>query len=302
MRQIGTIADEKQVQRLTDYLLTLGIRIQVEPGQSDYSVWAIDEDQVLRARDELQRFIQNPDDERYAAAENEARRLRDELLRKEKERQKNVIDVRRKWSSPTGNPFTILLIAISCVVAIASGFGEDIQNPVIQKLMIASIGPDGRYFLVFKGASEVLHGQVWRLLTPIFIHFGPMHLLMNMMATYNLGSAIERRRGSWRLAAMVLLIALVSNLAQYAWSGTGFGGMSGVAFGLFGYVWMKSEFDPDLGIFMPSSSVVMMLGFLVLCMTGLIGPIANAAHIGGLVVGVGLGYGPVLRRRIFRRR
>ncbi len=302
MRQIGTIADEQKVRRLADYLLTLGIRIQVEPGERDFSVWAIDEDQVSAARDELQRFLQNPGDGRYAAAEREARRLRDDLLRKEKERQKNVVDVRRKWASPAGMPLTMLLIAVSCVVAVASGFGEDVQNPVIQKLLIASIGPDGRYFLVFRGASEVLHGQVWRLLTPIFIHYGPMHLLMNMMATYNLGSAIERRRGTWRMAAMVFFIALLSNLAQYAWSGTGFGGMSGVAFGLFGYVWMKSEFDPEMGLVIPSSSVVMMLAWLAICMfTNWLGPIANAAHLVGLLVGAILGYGPILRRRFFGR-
>ena len=74
MRQIGTVTDGRQVQRLIDYLLTQGIRVQVEPGDGDYSVWAIDEDHVARARDELQRFLQNPDDERYAAAEREARR------------------------------------------------------------------------------------------------------------------------------------------------------------------------------------------------------------------------------------
>jgi len=44
-----------------------------------------------------------------------------------------------------------------------------------------------------------------------------------------------------------------------------------------------------------------MLGWLVLCMTGLIGPIANAAHFSGLIVGILLGYGPVVRRRILGR-
>jgi GlpG protein len=97
------------------------------------------------------------------------------------------------------------------------------------------------------------------------------------------------------------LIALLSNLAQYAYSGTGFGGMSGVDFGLFGYAWMKSEFDPEAGILMPQSSVAMMLFWLILCMTGLAGPIANAAHFVGLIVGILLGYGPVLRRRLLGR-
>src|SRR5258708_35041711 len=111
MRQIGTITDGRQAQKLIDYLLTLGIRVQVEEGEQNSSVWAIDEDHVAQARDELQRFLQNPGDERYTAAEREARRLRDDLIRKEKERRKYVVDVRRKWSSTRGKPFTVLLIA-----------------------------------------------------------------------------------------------------------------------------------------------------------------------------------------------
>jgi GlpG protein len=301
MRQIGTITDQRQAQRLADYLFTRGIRVEIELATNGAIIWAIDEDRVAQAREELHAFLQNPEDEKYASAEREARRLRDDLIRKEKARQKNVVDVRRRWSAPGAKPLTILLIAASCAVALASNFGDDIRNPVIQKLLIASIGADGRYFLVFGAASEVLHGQVWRLFTPIFIHYGPAHLLMNMMALYNLGSVIEFRRGTWRMAAMVFVIALLSNLAQYLWSGTGFGGMSGVAFGLFGYAWMKSEFDPEAGIFITRSSVGMMLLFFVLCMTGLIGRIANAAHFVGLAVGILIGYGPVLRRRIFGR-
>jgi GlpG protein len=309
MRQIGTITDERQVQRLADYLLTLGIRIQVEPGERDFSVWAIDEDQVSQARDELQRFLENPGDERYAAAEREARRLRDELIRKEKQRDKNVIDVRRRWSMPRGRPLTILLIVISCLVGIATRFAENFDNNVARALLIADFRPGPNHMIHWMGLARSWPDdrtspprfQIWRLLTPIFLHLGPVHLAMNMLALHSLGTVIEARRGTWRLALMVLVIGIVSNLAQYAWSGPAFAGMSGVVCGLFGYAWMKSEFDHDVGIFMPASSVAMMLGFLVLCMTGLIGPIANAAHIGGLVVGVVLGYGPVLRRRIFGR-
>jgi GlpG protein len=128
-----------------------------------------------------------------------------------------------------------------------------------------------------------------------------MHLVMNMLAMHSLGTALEIRMGSWRLGLMVLAIAIISNVAQYLYSGPTFGGMSGVAFGLFGYAWMKSEFDPEAGIFIPSRSVAMMLGWLVLCMTGLIGPIANAAHFAGLIVGILLGYGPVIRRRLLGR-
>lgn len=300
MRQIGTIPNEEWMQRLADHLFTLGIRIQAEPAEKGFAVWAIDEDRVAQAREELARFIQNPDAECYKSAEREARRLRDELVTREKERQKNIVDVRSRWSGPRTRPVTFLLIAACCGIALASGFGEEPQNSIVQKLLFAS-NAGGFYRPAFRAGSEILHGQVWRLITPIFLHFGPMHLVMNMLAMHSLGSVLEIRLGSWRLAAMLLAIGLISNVSQYLYSGPSFGGMSGVAFGLFGYAWMKSEFDPGAGLFIPSRSVAMMLGWLVLCMTGFIGPIANAAHFGGLIVGILLGYGPVFRRRILGR-
>ncbi len=301
MRQIGTLANEQQVQRIADYLLTLGIRIQVEEAEGGIAIWAIEEDRVSQAREEFNRFLQNPEDERYQAAEREAWRLREQLLRQERDRQRNVIDIKGQWSISRRKPVTMLLIAASCLVWFATGFGEDGRDPVLQNLLIASYDIHGVYHLVFRPGSEVLSGEIWRLITPIFVHFGPMHLLMNMMAMHNLGTVLEIRRGSWRLAAMVFVIALISNLAQYVFSGPSFGGMSGVAFGLFGYAWMKSEFDREAGMFIPRSSVTMMLGWLVLCMTGWIGPIANYAHFAGLIAGVVMGYAPIARRQVFGR-
>ena len=305
MRQIGTLADEKLVQRVGDYLLTLGIRIQAEPGEDGFAIWAIDEDHVAQARDELNRFIQNPEDERYSAAEREARQLRNELIRKEKDRRRSVVDVRRQWTAPRARPLTFLLIVICCALLFATEFGENKEGDVWQNLVIASYvhhdGNSGWYHRVFKAGSDVLRGQVWRLITPIFLHNGPLHLLMNMMALQSLGTLIEIRRGTWRLGLMVLAIAIVSNVSQYLYGGPGFCGISGVVLGLFGYVWMKSEFDPSAGIVIPRSSVTMMLVFVGLCMTGLIGSIANAAHLSGLVMGILLGYGPVAARRILGR-
>jgi GlpG protein len=301
MRQIGTIPNEEWMQRLADYLFTLGIRIQAEPAESGFAVWAIDEDRVAQARDELARFVLNPEDERYKAAEREARRLRDQLVAKEKERQKNIVDVRSQWRVTRTRPVTFFLIAASCIVALATGFGEETQDPLAQKLLFASFDAGGVYRRAFGPGSEILHGEIWRLITPIFLHFGPMHLVMNMLAMHPLGTLLEIRLGSWRLALMVLAIGLISNVAQYLYSGPSFGGMSGVAFGLFGYAWIKSEFDPDSGIFIPPRSVAMMLGWLVLCMTGLLGPVANAAHFAGLLVGILIGYGPVIRRRLLGR-
>ena len=76
-----------------------------------------------------------------------------------------------------------------------------------------------------------------------------------------------------------------------------FGGMSGVVYGLFGYVWIKSTFCPEPGFATSQGTVIILLGWLFLCMTGAIGPIANIAHVVGLVVGMAVAYVPSFWRR-----
>ena len=76
-----------------------------------------------------------------------------------------------------------------------------------------------------------------------------------------------------------------------------FGGLSGVALGLFGFVWVRSRLVPGSGFVMPRDGVVWMLIYLLACTSGLLGPIANAAHAAGLAFGAALGAAPRLLRR-----
>ena len=86
--------------------------------------------------------------------------------------------------------------------------------------------------------------------------------------------------------------ALASNLAQYTvhheqWN---FGGMSGVNYGLIGYVWIRGKLDPGSGLHLDKPSVVMAIGFFFLCFTGWFGPVANTAHAAGLICGMAWGW------------
>ena len=65
------------------------------------------------------------------------------------------------------------------------------------------------------GLNDIEHGEIWRLVTPIFLHFGILHLVFNMMAFSALGTMIEIRRGSLRLAVMILVLAVASNVGQF---------------------------------------------------------------------------------------
>jgi GlpG protein len=136
---------------------------------------------------------------------------------------------------------------------------------------------------------EVRQGEFWRLITPIFVHFGPIHLLFNMLWLKVLGASIESRDGSWKFSLLVLFLALASNFTQFYWQGPIFGGMSGVVYGLFGYVWIRAKTDPFSGYFMPKETVYTMIAWFFLCVFQVIPNIANGAHAGGLVAGMAVG-------------
>lgn len=137
---------------------------------------------------------------------------------------------------------------------------------------------------------EVRHGQVWRLFASIFLHFGIMHIVFNLMWLRDLGGFIQNRFGAGYLAVLVLLTAIVSNYAQLLWAGPGAGGLSGVNYGLFGYLWMRGKFD-RAGLWrLNPQTVQLMMIWLVVCYTGALGPIANAAHTGGLIFGMAAGF------------
>jgi GlpG protein len=150
--------------------------------------------------------------------------------------------------------------------------------------------------LAFGDLGEVVtSGQVWRLLSPAFLHFGWMHLIFNMMWLWYFGRQVEVLHGSPRMLMLLLTAGIGANLAQYATGTVLFGGMSGVDFALLGYVWLMSRRALRSGFFVPQMLVVFMLGWMLFTMTDLagivgFGNVANEAHLGGLVVGLLLGW------------
>ncbi|MEE4660881.1 MAG: rhomboid family intramembrane serine protease [Halieaceae bacterium] len=133
--------------------------------------------------------------------------------------------------------------------------------------------------------------QYWRYVTPIFLHFGWLHITFNSLWLWELGALIERRFGSVVFLVLVLLSAIGSNQAQFWHTGPSlFGGMSGVVYALLGFCWVYNAVYPDRSLALPRPVIVMMLVWLVFCMVAPtemlgIGSIANAAHLGGLLAG-----------------
>ena len=295
MRLIGRLDNELSASAFGDYLLAQGIENQIEFEKGDgWGLWIRDEDKLERAAALLAEFRQDPARPQYRAQAKAAAGLRAQQAKNEAAFQKRVRTRRALFQPLTGYGFGVVtygLIGISVVVSFLSNFGDNPQS--ISGLFISSPMVDqGQMWL-----PEVRHGQVWRLLTPIFIHFGPWHILFNMLWLRDLGSMIEARQSPWQLALLVLVLALFPNLAQYYMHGPMFGGMSGVVYGLLGYIWIRGKLDPGSGLYLHPTTVWMMIAWFVLCFTGLLGPIANTVHAVGLGLGMALGFLSSLRHR-----
>lgn len=305
MRELATLPDGNQAQTLADYLLTLKISTRVDQQAESWVVWVCEEDQLAQARQEMTRFLENPTDSRYTAAIRTARALRRQEEQQEEDYRQKQTALRDKMTEPPatgGRRVTMLLLAGSLLVAFFTQLGED--RNVSFLTITPGLGPQGLVAL----ERQLATGEIWRLITPIFLHFGIFHLLFNMFMLVELGGLIEESRGPGRFLLLVVLLAVSSNLAQYffPWQiekgllppSAAFGGMSGVVYGLFGYLWMKSKYEPDLGLNINPTTVIWLLGWFFLCVFGVIPRVANTAHAAGLVMGMLIGLAPVLWRSL----
>ena len=171
---------------------------------------------------------------------------------------------------------TWLFIIISIFVFIISLLPNGMEN--LSPLFFAS---NNKEFI-----KEIRHGEVWRLITPVFLHFGFLHILFNLLWLKDLGKVLENKSGPIFYGVFFIITALLSNFAQYLTFGPTFGGMSGVVYGFLGQLWMNSTFNSKSDINLPKHDVNMMIIWFFLCMFGFIGNIANMAHGVGLSVGM----------------
>ncbi len=134
------------------------------------------------------------------------------------------------------------------------------------------------------------YGQWYRLFTALFLHAGLLHLLFNMYALWILGNYMENFYGTWRFLVVYFTSGLVGNLAtQFFYYNTISLGASGAIFGLAGAIFV-SGYRSDYVAFKRYS--MGLLPFIIINIVwGFMGSyVNNAAHIGGLLTGLALGY------------
>jgi GlpG protein len=260
---VGSLRDSAQAQEIISQAAAAGINIKLEKarthtadgtsGEEILNLWVESEDQVNPARELFAKILG--------------------LIPKNK--QEIPLEWKKIWKLKY-RPITLGLLGLSVGVSLLTKLGTD--EALRAPLLIESGHQD-------IPLTEIYNGQWWRLVTPVFLHFGPIHLFFNMMWLKDLGRIVEDKFKSLPLVLLILFTSIFSNLLQYAFTGPGFGGMSGVVYALLSINYrLKQQGITDLA---PGKSdlILMVIWFLV-CLTGWFGPVANMAHAGGIFVGM----------------
>ncbi|SCL15384.1 Membrane associated serine protease, rhomboid family [Micromonospora rhizosphaerae] len=146
----------------------------------------------------------------------------------------------------------------------------------------------------------VATGEWYRLVTAMFLHYGVVHLLLNMWALWVLGRDLEALLGPLRFLALYLVAGLGGNVAAYLFSdpNAASAGASTAIFGLFAAVFVLMR---RLG---RDTSAIVPILVINLIFTFTVPSISIPGHLGGLITGAAMGwvlaYAPRMRRSVFQ--
>ena len=137
-----------------------------------------------------------------------------------------------------------------------------------------------------------LSGDWWRLVTNVFIHFGIIHIAANMYCFYRVAAYLEPMLGKAKYITAYICTGIIASVASLWWhsEGVNSAGASGAIFGIYGlfFAFLTTSLIPQ-SIRQP---LLKTIGFFILynLLYGTKGGVDNAAHIGGLLSGLIIGY------------
>lgn len=265
MRLLLVLDDARRAQSFVDYMTATGLCCeQTLDDQQRVSIWLLDESQQLQAEAEVARFVAEPWHARYqeaawlygdpntqfASTPDQGRTL-------------------RHWLRRSG-PLNVSVLLVCILVYV----GKAVGLPVLA-------------WLTFPAQLSQLVGlEFWRAFTPALLHFDIQHLVFNLFWWWYLAAMVEREQGAGRLLLILLLASALPNFMQFFVSGPHFGGLSGVVYALLAYVWLSGRLNPAGRLSLPDGMAVLMLIWLVLGFMGVLGNVANLAHLGGGLIGL----------------
>lgn len=134
-------------------------------------------------------------------------------------------------------------------------------------------------------APLVKIGEVWRLITSVFVHIGLIHLLCNMYSLYIIGPQLESFFGKIKFLFIYIISGIIGNLFSVLLTDGISAGASGAIFGLFGaLLYFGYHYRIYLGSVIKSQVIPLIILNLMIGFMG--SGIDNYAHIGGLIGGI----------------
>lgn len=262
MIRVIALSNPRLAQAFVDYMRTQQVHLEVRPQGHEAELWLGDETQLKKVQEALDVFLLDPTNPRYLAASWQTGTVDTDI---QYQRYSYLQTLKQK-----AGPLTLSLMVVTIAVFIL------MQISGYESVMV---------WLAFPAEGQ--QAEVWRWFSHVLLHFSLLHILFNLMWWWYLGGPVEKVLGTGKLLVITLVSALVSGWAQSWFSGTHFGGLSGVVYALMGYVWLRGEREPGGYLSMPRSLMAFALLWLIAGYFDILGmSIANAAHVAGLVVGL----------------
>jgi len=175
----------------------------------------------------------------------------------------------RRWG-----PVTLGLIAVNVALFVVTAVSAGLvgNNPLDNAASPV-------WLELAQAPSLVASGEVWRIVTAAFLHIGPLHLALNMLALLVFGSEIERGIGRWRFGALYAIALLGDAAAIQLFGANRFvAGASGAIYGLLGAIVVFTVYRrQDLRGILTLLGINIAISFLP--------GISLLGHLGGLVAG-----------------
>lgn len=186
-------------------------------------------------------------------------------LSKRREEQRNIVDHGKVF-------FTYIFLGIQIIMFLILELNGGSENVATLIRFGAKYNP------------YILEGQWWRFITPVFLHIGLLHLLMNSVALYYIGSQVEKIFGSVKFLFIYLVAGATGVLASFLLNDAVAAGASGAIFGCFGALLYVGIVHRDILSKELVTNVLTIIG-INLVFGFLVANVDNSGHIGGLIGG-----------------
>lgn len=278
MIKIASMSLDKDLSSYSNYLKGMGIAHRIAEESGNQSIYVANSDNLSEAKSILDLYLNDQLETSGNFVEEKLFPINANLL-----------------GLLLESPITICIIGLTLLIAIVTSLGSDLS--VYSVLLYPLIDTSSLLGSLGELRSVLM---LTKTVTPMFLHFGELHLVFNMLWMWYFGKQLEQILPAWLFLSSIILISFTSNTVQYLVSGyNNFGGMSGVIYGLVGFSWIFSKIQFKKNMVISNNLFIFFIVSLVVMEVFASSRIATAAHVGGLVSGLILGALYIFPSRFF---